>query len=107
VPPGGRTQQPRHGLVKWPGHEAIRVGPCLGRAKKTGLVPGYRALGCMLIYSAACQRNGQDTINVVGHITCQKGGQAVCPLRNKCGGRAAQSPYVMLHPLAYVTDNQP
>jgi hypothetical protein len=42
-----------------------------------------------------------------GHITCQKGGQAACPLHNKCGGRAAQSPYVMLRPLAYVTDNQP
>jgi hypothetical protein len=42
-----------------------------------------------------------------GHIICQKGGQAVCPLRNKCGGRAAQSPYVMLRPLAYVTDNKP
>jgi hypothetical protein len=42
-----------------------------------------------------------------GHIACQKGGQAACPLRNKCGGRAAQSPYVMLCPLAYVTDNKP
>jgi hypothetical protein len=42
-----------------------------------------------------------------GHITCQKGGQAVCPFRNKCGGRAAQNPYVMLHPLAYVTDSKP
>jgi hypothetical protein len=42
-----------------------------------------------------------------GHITCQEGGQAACPLRNKCGGHAAQSPYVTLRPLAYVTDNQP
>jgi hypothetical protein len=42
-----------------------------------------------------------------GHIICQKGGQAACPLRNKCGGRAAQSPYVMLRPLAYVTDIKP
>jgi hypothetical protein len=42
-----------------------------------------------------------------GHITCQKGGQAACPFRNKCGGCAAQSPYVTLRPLAYVTDNQP
>jgi hypothetical protein len=42
-----------------------------------------------------------------GHIACQKGGQAACPLRNKCGGRAAQSPYVMLRPLAYVTVNKP
>jgi hypothetical protein len=42
-----------------------------------------------------------------GHITYQKGGQAACPLRNKYGGRAAQSPYVTLRPLAYVTDNQP
>jgi hypothetical protein len=42
-----------------------------------------------------------------GHITCQKGGQAACPFRNKCGGRAAQSPYVMLGPLAYITDNKP
>jgi hypothetical protein len=39
-----------------------------------------------------------------GHIACQKGGQAACPFRNKC---AAQSPYVMLRPLAYVTDNKP
>jgi hypothetical protein len=28
-----------------------------------------------------------------GHIARQKGGQAVCSFRNKCGGRAAQSPY--------------
>jgi hypothetical protein len=42
-----------------------------------------------------------------GHIICQRGGQAACPLRNKCGGRAAQSPYVTLHLLAYVTDNKP
>jgi hypothetical protein len=42
-----------------------------------------------------------------GHIICQKGGQAACPLRNKCGGRVAQSPYVTLRPLAYVTDNKP
>jgi hypothetical protein len=39
-----------------------------------------------------------------GHIACQRGGQAACPFRNKC---AAQSPYVMLRPLAYVTDNKP
>jgi hypothetical protein len=42
-----------------------------------------------------------------GHIICQKGGQAACPLRNKCRGRAAQSPYVTLRPLAYVTDYKP
>jgi hypothetical protein len=42
-----------------------------------------------------------------GHIACQKGGQVVCPLRNKCEGRTAQSLYVMLRPLAYVTDNKP
>jgi hypothetical protein len=41
------------------------------------------------------------------HIICQKGGQAARPLRNKCGGRAAQSPYVMLRLSAYVTDNKP
>ena len=40
------------------------------------------------------------------HIICHNGGQAACPLRNKCGGRAAQSPYVMLRPLAYVADNK-
>jgi hypothetical protein len=33
-----------------PGHASSRAGPCLGRAKKPGRVPGYRALGCMLIY---------------------------------------------------------
>jgi hypothetical protein len=42
-----------------------------------------------------------------GHITCLQGGQAAHPLRNKCGGRVAQSPYVMLRPLAYVTSNKP
>jgi hypothetical protein len=42
-----------------------------------------------------------------GHIAYQKGGQATCPFRNKCGGRAAQNPYVMLRPLAYVTDSKP
>jgi hypothetical protein len=42
-----------------------------------------------------------------GHITCQKAGQAACPFRNKCGGCTAQSPYVMLRPLAYVTGNKP
>jgi hypothetical protein len=42
-----------------------------------------------------------------GHIACQMGGQAACPLHNKCGGHAAQSPHVMLRPLAYVTDNKP
>ena len=42
-----------------------------------------------------------------GHIACQKGGQAACPLRNKCRGRAAQNPYVILRPLAYVTDDKP
>jgi hypothetical protein len=37
------------------------------------------------------------------HITCQWNGQAACLVRNKCRGRAAQRPYVRLHPLAYVT----
>jgi hypothetical protein len=41
------------------------------------------------------------------HIICQKGGQVVCPLRNKYGGHAAQSPYITLRPLAYVTNNKP
>jgi hypothetical protein len=41
------------------------------------------------------------------HIICQKGGQAVRSLRNKCGGRAAQNPYVMLRPSAHVMDNKP
>jgi hypothetical protein len=34
-----------------PGHDSCRVVPCLGRAKKSGLVPGCRALGCIFIYS--------------------------------------------------------
>jgi hypothetical protein len=42
-----------------------------------------------------------------GHIACQQGGQAACPLRNKCRDRAAQRPYVRLRPLAYVTGNKP
>jgi hypothetical protein len=29
------------------------------------------------------------------------------PLRNKCGGHTAQSPYVMLRPPAYVMGNKP
>jgi hypothetical protein len=33
-----------------PEHASSRVGPCLGRAKKPGRVPGHQALGCMLIY---------------------------------------------------------
>jgi hypothetical protein len=40
------------------------------------------------------------------HIARQQGGQAACPLRNKCGDRAAQRPYVRLRPLAYVTGNK-
>jgi hypothetical protein len=39
-----------------PGHASSRARPCLGRAKKTGRVPGCRALGCMLIYSATRAR---------------------------------------------------
>jgi hypothetical protein len=42
-----------------------------------------------------------------GHITCQQGGQAAHPFRNKCGDHAAQSPYVMPHLLAYVMSNKP
>jgi hypothetical protein len=42
-----------------------------------------------------------------GHITCQQGGQAGHPLRNKCGDRTAQSPYVMPRPLTYVMCNKP
>jgi hypothetical protein len=41
------------------------------------------------------------------HIICQKGGQATCPLCNKCGDHVAQSPYVTLRPSAYVTNNKP
>jgi hypothetical protein len=36
----------------WHGHETRRAVPCLGRAKKPGLVPGCRATGCMLIYTS-------------------------------------------------------
>jgi hypothetical protein len=42
-----------------------------------------------------------------GHIICQKGRQAACPLHNKCGGHTAQSHYVTLRPLAYVMDDKP
>jgi hypothetical protein len=41
------------------------------------------------------------------HIACQQGGQAACPLRNKCRDCAAQRPYVRLRPLAYVMGNKP
>jgi hypothetical protein len=41
------------------------------------------------------------------HIACQQGEQAAHPLRNKCKDRVVQSPYVRLHPLAYVMGNKP
>jgi hypothetical protein len=41
------------------------------------------------------------------HITCQWNGQAACLIRNKCRGRAAQTLYVRLRPLAYVTGSRP
>jgi hypothetical protein len=41
------------------------------------------------------------------HITCQWDGQAVRLIRNKCRGRATQSPYVRLRLLAYVTGSKP
>jgi hypothetical protein len=41
------------------------------------------------------------------HITCQWSGQAARLIRNKCRGRAAQRPYIRLHPLAYVTRTMP
>jgi hypothetical protein len=52
----------------------------------------------------ACQRKGQDEINVVEahHLS-----EAARPFHNKGRGRAAQSPYVTLRPLAYVTDDKP
>jgi hypothetical protein len=37
------------------------------------------------------------------HIACQWNGQAARLILNKCGGRAAQRPYVRLCLLAYVT----
>jgi hypothetical protein len=41
------------------------------------------------------------------HITCQRNGQAMRLIRNKCRGRAAQRPYIRLCPLAYVTGSRP
>jgi hypothetical protein len=41
------------------------------------------------------------------YIACQWNGQAARLVRNKCRGRAAQRPYVRLHPLAYVTCTVP
>jgi hypothetical protein len=46
-----------------PGHASSRAGPCLGRAKKTGRVPGCRALGCMLIYT---RRRHSPSVRVRG-----------------------------------------
>jgi hypothetical protein len=40
------------------------------------------------------------------HITCQFDRRRA-PFRNKCGGRAAQRPYVRLRPLTYVTGSWP
>jgi hypothetical protein len=50
-----------------PGHASSRVVPCLGRANKTGLVPGCRASGCMLIYSDTC--SSVHLIKVLGNIS--------------------------------------
>jgi hypothetical protein len=41
------------------------------------------------------------------HIACQWNGQTTRPVRSKCRCRAAQRPYVKLHPLAYVTCTMP
>jgi hypothetical protein len=41
------------------------------------------------------------------HTACQWNGQAARLIRNKCRSRAAQRPYVRLHPLAYVTGTMP
>jgi hypothetical protein len=41
------------------------------------------------------------------HITCQWNRQAARLICNKCGGRAAQRPYVRLRSLAYVTGSRP
>jgi hypothetical protein len=37
------------------------------------------------------------------HIACQ----AARPIHNNCRDRAAQRPYIRLHPLAYVTGSRP
>jgi hypothetical protein len=49
VPPGGRNRQPRHDLVGWSGPGRAVLGP----GQKKGLVLDCRALGYMLIYTAA------------------------------------------------------
>jgi hypothetical protein len=41
------------------------------------------------------------------HVTCQWDRQVARLIRNKCRDRAAQRPYVRLHPLAYVTGSVP
>jgi hypothetical protein len=41
------------------------------------------------------------------HIACQRDGQAVCLIRNKCRGRVTRGPYIRLRPLAYVTRSRP
>jgi hypothetical protein len=41
------------------------------------------------------------------HIACQRSGQAARLIRNKCGGRVTQGPYVRLCPLAYITRGRP
>jgi hypothetical protein len=51
----------------------------------------------MLKRHIACQWNGHGSLNA----------EAARPIRNKCRGRAAQKPYVRLHPLAYVTSSRP
>jgi hypothetical protein len=41
------------------------------------------------------------------HIACQRDGQAVRLVRNKCKGRVTRGPYVRLRPPAYVTRSTP
>jgi hypothetical protein len=48
VPPGGRSQQPKHGLVKWPGPARARSHPgqaVLGPGQKNGPHAGLPCSG--------------------------------------------------------------
>jgi hypothetical protein len=60
----------------------------------------------MLRWHIACQWSGQGSLNAeaVHHLPVW---QATRLIRNKCRGRAAQRPYVRLHPLAYITGSWP
>jgi hypothetical protein len=56
---------------------------------------------------AACQRNGQVSLNAEAAHRLSAGWAGDALIRNKCRGRVTWRPYVRLRPLAYVTRGRP